>query len=169
MFLLKIILQNSVSTCIKNICPLSILLLVSICIWWNRFLDFGPNRRYRRTVPVHGSAEPRNEIQVMTKFFSYFWQIISWERELKTWWSCILLDSSACALGIPSDWFTKNSAETWEKAAILKVTLVNLFFFLYGRTGPWTSDGSVGVIVGAADNRVIEKSRSRFGGIRARL
>ena len=36
MFLLKIIFQNSVSTCIKNICPLSILLLVSICIWWNR-------------------------------------------------------------------------------------------------------------------------------------
>ena len=36
MFLLKMIFQNSVSTCLKNICPLSILLLVSICIWWNR-------------------------------------------------------------------------------------------------------------------------------------
>ena len=36
MFILKIKFQNSVSTCIKNICPLSILLLVSICIWWNR-------------------------------------------------------------------------------------------------------------------------------------
>ena len=32
MFLLKIIFQNSVSMCIKNICPLSILLLVSISV-----------------------------------------------------------------------------------------------------------------------------------------
>ena len=38
MFLLKMIFQNSVSTCLKNICLSAYFLLVSSCIWWNRKL-----------------------------------------------------------------------------------------------------------------------------------
>ena len=93
------------------------------------FLDFGPNRRYGWTVPIHDSADSVTKFKLATWFFSCFWQIISQEIKLKIWWSCILLESSACALDI-----------------VKKVLLI----FWLDRSWVFgaSSVGSVGVIVG---------------------
>ena len=136
------------------------------------FLDFGPNRRYGWTVPIHDSADSVTKFKLATWFFSCFWQIISQEIKLKIWWSCILLESSACALAVPSNRFRKNGQKHEKKKRIWKWHSQKSFVdILVGPVlGVW---GFFGRICWGncrrPENQAIGKSRSRFGGIRTRL